>query len=152
MTLPLPTAFPTQNTYRLVHQSAEPDSARLAEMTADAIALLRGVADAAHTLPTADLVAVKDAYRDLTAFALRGDVLSPEMQIAAINLIDTLDDRAALGSTDEALTRIRDDLRKAMTLGRRVFDLIIAEHQIAALRLDLCASLIEDEADDGDED
>jgi hypothetical protein len=144
MTLLPPTSIPNQNNHRVVHFSAQPDSDRLQEMTADAIAHLRCATDAAHTLPTANQRAVRDAFRKVTVFALRGDVLSPESQIAATDLIDALDDLLASGSASEAIMQIQDDLRAAMKLGRRVFDLIVAEHQIEILRIGLHGASLED--------
>lgn len=149
MTLLPPTSVPTQNNHRVVHFSAQPDSARLQEMTADAIAHLRSATDAAHTLLPADRRAVREAFGKVTVVALRGDVLSPEMQIAAAGLIDALDDRIASGSESEAITQIKDDLHGAMKLARRVFDLIVAEHQIEMLRLSLQVAAL-DAFEDGD--
>lgn len=141
----MPNIFPTQNTHRLVHLTPQPDYERLEEMTADAIAHLRAAVDAVHTLPEADRKALPVQIRALVTHALSGDVLSPDMQDAAMDVLTVLDRIVARGSADETVRQMCADIRAAMDLGRRVFDLIIAEHRIGEMRLALVKDLLDDE-------
>lgn len=142
MTLPLPTSFPSQNTHRLVHLNPQPDYARLEEMTADAIAHLRAVADAVSSLPPVERKVLPKGLGDLVIHALSGDVLSPDMQIAGLEVSDAIEAQLASGRGSEALQQMSSDLREGMTLGRRVFDLLLAEHQIAKMRLGFAAEML----------
>jgi hypothetical protein len=132
--LPLPTSFSSQNTFRLVHQISRPETSQLPEMTADAIGHLRAFTDAINTLPANERHAMPPAMRDLARFALRGDILAPEALGTGAAVLRAIDERIETDEASSALIEIAHKLRNAIRTAQRVFDLILAEHQVACLR------------------
>lgn len=147
-TIPFPTTFSAQNTHRVLVQKPEVELDKLEEMTADAIAHLRAVVDAVHTLPPAERRSLPERIRDLAVYGLRGDALLPETHAAGGEVLSSIEARIAVSGGSTELQKMRDDLARAMTLGQRVFDLLLAEHRVEQLRLSWLEDLIpeEDEA------
>ncbi|WP_340110337.1 hypothetical protein [Pikeienuella sp. HZG-20] len=131
----LPNSFPSSNAHRHVVYTADtqPDElARAPILTADAIAAARAAVRIYEADPIAD-EALDPAFRALAELVRTRQVLDDDFIELADEMLQRL---ARIGSEASSgqVERIQRHLTDALTLSRRVLDLLIAERDIGRIR------------------
>jgi hypothetical protein len=137
MTIPIPTAFKSNNTHRVllhVHNLPSTDFGRIEDMTADATGAARdAVAHLAH-LPDDMTHAVQEAIETIAYSVGNRNVLTGHFREAAQAVLSALARAEVRDAVAEPHDSAMRSLRDALNLSRRVADLVGAEAQLAWLR------------------